>query len=442
MISGVENFNLNNKPFAEFNNTAERYYLHTQFEQEPALEKKRRKKGKALAYSIVGTSLSITALLLLFGKKSIPQKLLKIIEKQSKDFKNGLAEGNQKLQGLYEKTKSICNFSTFKDLIFLKTMYSWKPTQKLHLKITSIFEKLAKNTVNRKYIKTEKSLLNLSDNLNSALKNESKTDLSEIITINGVTQTKQKWLTTVNTMFDILKQKYVNGFGGYARDARFTDIDNIFENIDKKVIDKFLAGRQIKNINLKDLNFKDLKLKELQTFIAEDIVKADKQKLGDTIASNYKISIKEILENINQITNAIMPEKNAKKISKQSKKFNNNLNTATKKELSEYFDKIRDLKLGSGVTDVLSVLGSIAGVIIGLSVADSKETKISATLKYGIPVISSVAVSVISTVALISGMQAMMFGLATGFVVNRIGSYIDKARKNSIQENIQQILLK
>lgn len=444
MISGVNSYSVNNKTnFASFETPAERYYLSANpADTNETAKKSHGKRGKALAISVVGTSLAITAFMLLFGKKFVPQKLLDTLEKFSQKIKKSLPQKTEvpaeqqkphvlmnKINNLKEKMKGLCNFSTFKDLVLLRMMYAFKATKKLHANITSKFEKLARNTVNKKYGKSEKSLRSLSDLINSASKNPSGMNMAEQITINGVAKTRQEWLNHAGVLFDRLKQRYVDGFGAYGRDVRFAQIDTICDNLDKKVVEKMLGGKSIKDVSLKDLQFKNL-----TTFIAEDTLKADKQKLNEAISSKYTSFINDSLESLKEIYGAILPEKSSKKIANQIKSFTKKLNIANKKETIEYFDKMRDLKLGAGVTDVASVLGSVAGVGIGLSAADDKDTRISAALKYGIPVISTVAVSVISTIALISGLQAMAFGLATGLVVNRVGAHIDKVRKHVSSE--------
>ena len=90
---------------------------------------------------------------------------------------------------------------------------------------------------------------------------------------------------------------------------------------------------------------------------------------------------------------------------------------------------MRDLALGSAPTDVLSLLGSVAGVGVGLSMADTKEERKSAMLNYGIPIIGSLATSVVLTFGLVSGIKSMLIGLGSGAVMNRIGAALDKRRK-------------
>ena len=442
MISSIKNCSVTNQAnFANFESSAERYYMQTPLVTAENNEKKHGKKGKALAISVIGTSLAISAFFLLFGKKFIPQKILSLLEKFSNKIKEKLPQKGEiihengklhnwveKINKTSEKMKGLCNFSTFKDLVMLRMMYAFKATRKLHSNITSKFEKLAKSTVNRKYNRSEKSLSNLSDLINSVTKNSSGMNMSEQITIKGVTKTRQEWLTSADNLLDKLKQRYTDGFGTYARDTRFGEIDKVCENLDKKVVETMLGGKSMKDVSIKDLQFKNL-----TSFIAEDVLKTDKQRLNNLISSKYTTFINAYLKILEQIYRSVLPEKSGRKVAKQINSFAKKLNIANKKETVEYFDKMRDLKLGSGVTDVVSVLGSVAGVGIGLSAADDKESRISAGLKYGIPIISTVAVSVISTVALISGLQAMLFGLGTGLIVNRVGTHIDKMRKEKLQ---------
>lgn len=110
-------------------------------------------------------------------------------------------------------------------------------------------------------------------------------------------------------------------------------------------------------------------------------------------------------------------------------------------ETVQFYDKLRDLVLGSAPTDALSILFSAGAIGYGLTKADSKEEKISVTLKSGIPVVAAVGTSLYCSAGLVSGSKAMFVGLLSGLVMNKIGVYVDNLRKKYIknkQTNEQQ----
>ena len=98
-------------------------------------------------------------------------------------------------------------------------------------------------------------------------------------------------------------------------------------------------------------------------------------------------------------------------------------------ESVQYFDKVRDLVVGSAPTDVLSILGTGGVIAAGLHKAKDKDEKVSISLKYGIPAIGAVATSVYCTASLLSGSKSLIFGLLSGWAFNKIGVVVDDWRK-------------
>ena len=98
-------------------------------------------------------------------------------------------------------------------------------------------------------------------------------------------------------------------------------------------------------------------------------------------------------------------------------------------ENEEFFDKARDLELGSAPTDVLTVLTSGSLITYGLVKAKNNDEKYSVILKSGIPIIGAVTTSLISATKLISGTKSVLLGLISGIILNQIGNIADKYRK-------------
>lgn len=117
-------------------------------------------------------------------------------------------------------------------------------------------------------------------------------------------------------------------------------------------------------------------------------------------------------------------------IEKDCKKIVKNIDKSINIESEQFFDKVRDLQIGSAPTDVLSILGSAGMIGYGLAKAKDNDERISVTLKAGIPVIGAVGTSLYCTARLISGGKAMAFGLLSGWILNKIGEQTDKLRKN------------
>ena len=98
------------------------------------------------------------------------------------------------------------------------------------------------------------------------------------------------------------------------------------------------------------------------------------------------------------------------------------LRKANTTECVEYFDKKRDLMLGSAPTDILTALGSLIASGIAISVADTKEDRISRFISGALPVIAGFGVSTALTALLFSGGKGMAIGAASSMGLSILGS--------------------
>lgn len=153
----------------------------------------------------------------------------------------------------------------------------------------------------------------------------------------------------------------------------------------------------------------DSHLSELENIIAKDS-KGELQK----ILSIYKkhLSNTEYLKLKSQINSTV-----------------NSLDKAIDTETVQYFDKVRDLKLGSAPTDILSILGTTGIVGWFLAKAKNKDERISASLKYGIPAVGAIATTLFTAARLVSGGKSLALGLLSGWLINKVGIKVDDLRK-------------
>lgn len=180
-----------------------------------------------------------------------------------------------------------------------------------------------------------------------------------------------------------------------------------------------------------------------------DKILSELKKFSETYksANNNEDSIKAVLESVNKVENiisqstkgelqeiltiykSILPRNEYMKLKAQINAAVKSLDKSIDTEIVQYFDKSRDLKLGSAPTDVLSILGTVGAVGWFLGKADNKDERISASLKYGIPAVGAIATSLYCTARLISGGKSMAFGLISGLLMNKIGEVVDNTRK-------------
>lgn len=112
-------------------------------------------------------------------------------------------------------------------------------------------------------------------------------------------------------------------------------------------------------------------------------------------------------------------------VTKAVKAFDKSLNLET----VEFFDKARDLALGSAPTDVLSIIASGGMIGYGLAKAKDNDERWSVTLTSGVPIIGAIGTSLICTAKLISGSKSMVIGGVSGLILGQVGKFADLIRK-------------
>ena len=541
-ISGVKSSSATNNPFAEFNTQKNGYYflpsyIATQNDSFQAQtvkkqeEKKERHLGKTIAFSALGVGAGI-----LFLMRGLPKNAYKTLEKWSQKLENKIAKQRKsgqvgkleefytftlnKLNSFIGKAQSINNFVAVKDITFKKLMYKNKFTQKIHEKITGVYEKIGRRTVNKAYDKAKSKLYGmfqtfedyddriLKNNKNNTEKIEDKTVqewLDEIEKLktkirrtwnanygartreeryskikNGMTNlTDEVWEATAGNLNNLSKKEMYESFIAEEKlsgkklklmtdtlSSRYVitrDIDDIYKST-VDVVDSmtsFIKTRDkssrdiIKNLRLKLEDWKKLSGKEemsKRTSLHEEIntllkqlsssIKDNKRTYGynpetvKLLESNIKgigsimgESGKGALQEIYTIYKKLLPREDYIKLKSSTSRNIKYLDDAIKKETDSFFDMMRDLTMGSAPTDILSILGAIGAIGIGLSKAENKDQQNTVLLKAGIPAVGAIATSLYFSASLVSGGKAMMYGALSGLAISKLGSLLDDYRK-------------
>lgn len=201
--------------------------------------------------------------------------------------------------------------------------------------------------------------------------------------------------------------KKYKGLEGCDEIAQRNELNQeILENL-RKFVDKYSTS---------SANYGESAKQSISTYIKE---------VEEIISNSQKGELQEILT----LYKKILPRKEYLKLRKQIQSTVKSLDKSIDIEVNKYFDKIRDLKLGSAPTDVLSILGAVGAVGWAVGKSKDKDERISATLKYGIPAIGAISTSLYCTAKLISGGKALFFGLASGWAINKVGIILDEIRK-------------
>lgn len=225
-------------------------------------------------------------------------------------------------------------------------------------------------------------------------------------------------------------QKFVN-----PSDMSTNDILNSLRNNLNKY--KKLSGKEeivqrnelnkeiITNLRKLGDNFTEMSSKYNYNSDAAKAISKYVSEVENIISKSSKGELQEILT----LYKGILPRNEYLKLKAKVNSAIKSLDKSIDIETIQYFDKARDLKLGSAPTDVLSILGAVGAVGYYLNKAESKDDKYSVSLRYGIPAIGAIATSLYCTARLVSGGKAMLFGLLSGWAMNKAGVVVDDARK-------------
>ncbi len=541
-ISGVKSSSATNNPFAEFNTQKNGYYflpsyIATQNDSFQAQtvkkqeEKKERHLGKTIAFSALGVGAGI-----LFLMRGLPKNAYKTLEKWSQKLENKLAKQRKsgqvgkleefytftlnKLNSFIGKAQSINNFVAVKDITFKKLMYKNKITQKIHEKITGVYEKIGRRTVNKSYDKAKSKLYGMFQTF------EDYDDRILQRTSNGTEQIEGKsakeWLDDIEKLKTKIRRTWNANYGARTREDRYSKIkdgmknltDEVWEatagnlnNLSKKemyesfIAEEKLSGKKLKlmtdTLSSRYVITRDIDdiykstvdvVDSMTSFIktrdksSRDIIKDLRLKLEDwkklsgkdetskrTILNNeINVLLKKLSSNIQEnsstygynketvkllesnikgigsimgesgkgalqeiytIYKKLLPREDYIKLKSSTSRNIKYLDDAISKETNSFFDMMRDLTMGSAPTDILSILGAIGAIGIGLSKAENKDQQNTVLLKAGIPAVGAIATSLYFSASLVSGGKAMMYGALSGLAISKLGSMLDDYRK-------------
>ena len=522
---------------------------------EPKEKQKTSNTSSSVAIAAIATVMALFAL-----SKGFQKNTNKVLNKIKDFFEAKLAHTSvndsvkrksfyeffiRRINSFIQKSESINNITSLKDVLFMKLMYKTKPTKKIHESISKYFEKISQKTVFKSYEKTEKQfnkMNKLFDELDEYILKHNPDEKVEYTYEKLNEEGKLEWVTETftkrelvekarekrdysNTMVDVFiikptikyRYNYINDATSslYSTfwDASFKDFwskNNKFKR--KEMWQTFIAAEQIKLHKLKiadcssasrnaitytnddetgkvyeyiksldniippkdtegieimkklkwfvknpDIfgNNKDLFLEELDKLEAHKFPQNSNSKVMQALETYKHDNIQHIIKQIKDNKKGLLQEmlliyykiapfeleKSGALLSlkKAVKMFDKSLNL----EGNEFFDKVRDLRLGSAPTDVLTILISFITLSIGLGHAKDKDKRTSIMLKSGIPIVGGIATAMFSAARLVAGGKSLALGLLSGIVLNRVGVIADNMRKHKIEkeEDAKRILV-
>ncbi len=387
----------------------------------PESQNEEKKKSHKTAIRVGSTVLVLSAFVALLNPK-FSSSLVNKLKTKSKKAANK-AKVDSSLLGKWNKAKEkflngltntiqvLNNGNSVKDELFQKLCNKTMFTKSIHQRITKGFDKISRQTVYGKYNSVSKQM-NTLDNIMQQYKGRLSAEDKIIF--------EQK-LKEIDKL-----QEY---FGSDKIKERLIKQENLMQNLEKDVTEKIVQAKDtiVGRIKGKKID-NEMKLKDVCTFWAEDSLMLERNSIeeqGTNIINSLvgdgktkKGAYQEIIELLAPHLNK--EEKQAFEESiKQAEKL---LRKANKTECIEYFDKKRDLVLGSAPTDVVTAIASLIASGIAIGVADSKEDRLSRLISGALPVFAGLGVSTALTAMLFSGGKGMALGTGSGMVLSALGS--------------------
>ena len=151
---------------------------------------------------------------------------------------------------------------------------------------------------------------------------------------------------------------------------------------------------------------------------------------------NYKQGkVQDILD----VYKVLLPENKYNKIVKSFEKTVSSLDKSIKLETEDFINKSRDLAMGSAPTDILTVLTGLGTLAYYLGKSDNKQERVEINLKYGIPALIGIGVSLYGNARLFAGSKSLLFASLSSIVANRLGNIANSLYVNYLKKSGEYI---
>ena len=315
------------------------------------------------------------------------------------------------LTGLTNAIQVLNNLNSFKDTAFQKLCSKTSVTKKAHGSITNGFDKISRHTVFSNYGNAYKKMNKLDEIMNHYKNRLSLSDQKLL-------EEKLREIDEIQKFFD--KENIA---------ARLNKQNEVMENLEKDVWNKM---KSYKDGFFDKTKSKAKHSKDVYTFWAEDILMPERNRLEeegrqvvDSLVGDGKTIKGKYQEVIDLLAPKLQPEEKSA-FEDMVKKAGKTIRSANKSECIEYFDKKRDLMLGSAPTDVVTALASLGACAVAIGAADTKEDRISRAITGAFPVIAGLGVSTALTAMLFSGGKGMALGTCFSMLLSGIGNGINR----------------
>ena len=165
------------------------------------------------------------------------------------------------------------------------------------------------------------------------------------------------------------------------------------------------------------------------------MLNTDVSKMVQNLKSLYIDYKQGKMEDILEVYKVLLPKEQYAKIEKEFNSAIKSLNKSIKLETEDFINKSRDLAMGSAPTDILTVLGGFGTLAYYLGKSDNAQERTAITLKYGIPALVGIGVSLYGNARLFAGSKSLLFATISSFLANRIGTYANNLYEKHLKKH-------
>ncbi len=315
-----------------------------------------------------------------------------------------------------------------------------------------------RNVLTSRYLRIKKALSGLNDKFDSLKAFWSKDLVNSFMAENVISKEKLALQNNVRGFRKEISYSIVDL--AKVLDEKIIKMSRAISYKDVDKIDKLRAVRHdiktlVKTINTKGVN--DTSALQLKAKVIEGIDSL-KNSVSDSVKNktmDEKVA-NDLLDGILDLKNSfvnykqgkvedmldiykkLLSDEDYKILEKSYKNSVKSLDKSINIETEEFVSKVRDLALGGAPTDILTILGSLATLGYNLGKSEDNEQRVSISLKYGIPTIAGIGVSLYCNAKLYAGTKSLLVGGISTIILNKIGVLADDLLKTFRQKKKEE----
>ena len=347
---------------------------------------------------------------------------------------------SEKIKKITAKLPVLTNFVAIKDTFCDKLLNLTSITKKFASGTRNFFKRAADSTLEKMYNKAGRFINDTVSMIKNYsipnIKKLSKAQLNTPVKIDGKEMPLSEWLKLLEKETDNLAQIFGGSFSLGALKARDAQRNALLADTSDNVYRiLFKEGGLFKASTYK--SYITEKVSENAGKSLEQTIDAARKQITSAPNENSKGALENIMSILKGLSTAaaedgktIISSAEYKQFEKFAKRISSSIKRAAETETGSYFTKCAELKAGSAATDVMGIMLPAGAGIYAVSKSKDNDERVSASLKTCIPLAGAVAAAVYGNAKMVSGGKNLALSIASGIVLNRLGTYADKIYKN------------